>query len=95
MPNAYIARGKVAVNAQGLSVKAGDVVWLSYENEGGGWWQWTGNMEWAHPFKSEAAARKAVKECPGPWFNVPSPESVECVPAEYTPARKAELKISI
>lgn len=90
---AYVVRGKIAADKPNLKIKAGDPVWLTWDNEGGGWYQWSSQVEWAHPFTSKAKAKQAVRGCPGPWFNEPSPHSIELIDADYTPAKGSKLVI--
>ena len=84
----YQVRGLIAKDEPDLSKKKGDEVWLYWSEEGGGWWQW-GPKGWAYTFMNKLEAEKAPKGCPGPWYNVPDPETIEIVAGEYTPARKA------
>lgn len=73
-------------------INPGDIVWLGWTPEGGGWYQWRESVEQAKLFDDPAVGLREGLLA-GPWFYKPSPESVEAVKVEYTPARPASVKI--
>lgn len=46
-------------------------VYLAYDKEGGGWYQWTTHKAHAKRFGSPGAAMRAAKGCPGPYYLEP------------------------
>lgn len=95
----YIVRGKTAKDADNLYIKAGDVVWLDYTREGGGWYQWTSQYAIDHlgtvpfMFADRDTALRAAVDCPGPWYHQPAKDSIEVLEVDYTPARAASWRI--
>lgn len=90
----FVVRGAVAETPDRLrSIKKGDTVWMGWTSEGGGWHQWQAELEGAKLFDDRESALHIARGCPGPWFYQPSPESIEVVEVEYTPAQPANIKI--
>lgn len=91
----FVIRAKVAKRPETdayKSINSGDIVWLGWTSEGGGWYQWRDAIEQAKVFDDPAVG---LREGPlaGPWFYRPTPESVEAVKVEYTPAHASSFKI--
>jgi hypothetical protein len=80
-PDRYVITGIVAEGE-----KAGLKVWLYWDPEGGGWWQW-GPEGWAERFEAKEGRRydDAIRCAPktGPWYYYVDPATVktEAVPA--------------
>jgi hypothetical protein len=92
MPLVCIVRGYVTPKSDNATVnKLGGTVWLSVEE---GYEQWTDNFDWAEPYPSKQEAQEAVKSCPGPWYNIPDPDSITYLEAAYTPPKKAQLALT-
>lgn len=64
-PLSFIATGVRHEN--GVETK----VYLSWTDEGGGWYQWDTNKSRAKKFKSVTSAISAASCCPGPWYYIP------------------------
>lgn len=86
----YIVRGKVAKSAAHVKVEAGETVYLYWTSEAGGWFNWSPTLDIAKPFKTIDEARDASRSN-GPWYYVPSPESIEILPVDYTPPQAATI----
>lgn len=79
---AFKVRGLVRGRKSGP--KRSGVVWLSWTDEAGGWYQWTHHEPWAKIFTDKLAAERAVDACPGPWFSIPEKRTIRLVEGFYT-----------
>lgn len=66
----YIATGTL------VEGKKRTKVYLTWTEEGGGWYQWCTSKSWANLFSSEESAMRNAKACPGPSFLMPSPGTI-------------------
>lgn len=65
-------------------------VWLG-ECEFG--YSWGGSLAAANPFEDRDDALRAARWCRGPWFNLPDPETLQVLEADYQPPTPARLTL--
>ena len=90
----FKVKGRLA-QGYGHHAVAGDEVWLTWTDRLGGWynWEWRGER-YAKLFASPDEALLAARGCDGPWFYLPSPDTIEVVEGVFTPARPPRFEVS-
>lgn len=90
---AYTVRARQLENVKGTGPYKGEVLWLDWVTEGGGWPQWRSScnpedLRFHYP-DPKSALKMARKSCKMPWWCVPDRETFEV----YRLIRKTEFTV--
>jgi hypothetical protein len=86
---AYIVQAVVGKPIQTSNmIVPGKRIFLAIDS---GYFQWVTNSKEAYAFTLEGDARIAATTCPGPWYLMPNPSSIEVVSGMFYPALDSEF----
>jgi hypothetical protein len=90
----YIGVRREVAKAAPNHIKKGDIVWLGWTHEDGGFrWEHNGWPVHAKRFASAEAGCRVALHCHDPWYSDPDTKSMGVLPAHYDPPIPARLEL--